>query len=224
MATKVDIVNLALSGLGSKQTIQDIESDQSVEARTARLHYSVALLTCLSYANWSFATTWATSAKLADDPPGDWAYMYAQPANNVKVIEIIDSLNSRRNRPAKFVKANHNGQIVYLTDTEAPVWRYVFKNENPATYTPQFVDALAAQLSSRMAMPLTRKVDLVKSAQDTYARLIEIADAADANDQMTLEEPDFTAPWLEARGYADSSQRFLYTDADGNIQEMVGKL
>jgi len=226
MATKVEIVNMALSSLGSKQTIQDIDSDQSVESRTASLHYESALKTALGFnaTPWSFATTWATSALLSDDPPGDWSYMYAMPADAVRIIEIIDTLDSRRNRPAKYTKANYEGQLVLLTDTESPVWRYVFLNDTPATYTPEFVDALAAQLAMRMAMPLTRKRELREAARVEYANLINIASAADANEQTVNEEPDYMAPWFEDRGYDQSSRRFLYTDADGNIQEFEGSL
>lgn len=224
MASKVDIVNMALSVLGSKQTIQDIESDQSTEARTADLHYENALKTALAFSNWSFATTWATSALLSSDPPGDWAYMYAAPANLVRMIEIIDSLDSRLNKPSKFTKANYQGQLVFLTDTKSPTWRYVFLNDTPATYSPEFVDALAAQLAYRLAMPLTRKLDLQVRAQEQYRNLISAAAAADANEQTLNEEPDYTAVWHEARGYDESSRRFLYTNADGDIQEFVGKL
>lgn len=224
MASKVDIVNMALSILGSKQTIQDIDSDQSTEARTANLHYEPALTTTLEFANWSFATTWGTSALLSADPPGDWAYMYAWPANAVKIIEIIDTLDSRMNRPAKFTKANYNGEVVLLTDTKSPTWRYVFLNDTPATYTSKFVDAFAAQLAYRLAMPLTRKSDLRAAAQETYGVLIKEASAADANDQTLNEEPDYTAPWFEDRGYEQSSRRFLYTNADGDIQEFEGSL
>lgn len=222
--SKVDIVNMALSVLGSKQTIQDIDSDQSTEARTANLHYENALKTALSFSNWSFATTWATSALLSDSPPDDWAYMYAMPANAVKVIEIVDTLDSRLNKPAKFTKANYGGQLVLLTDTKSPTWRYIYLNEIPGTYSPEFVDALAAQIAYRLAMPLTRKLDLQVRAQEQYKNLISAAAAADANEQTLNEEPDYTAPWHENRGYDESSRRFLYTDADGNIQEFVGNL
>jgi hypothetical protein len=224
MASKVDIVNMALSSLGSKQTIQDIDSDQSTEARTSALHYDQALLTCLEASDWSFATTWATSALLTASPPDDWAYMYAMPSNVVKMLGIVDTLDSRVNRPAKFRKTNYEGQLVLLTDTVSPVWRYIYHNDTPATYTSQFVDALAAQLAYRLAMPLTRKLDLQKMAFETYTQLIRQAAASDANEQTLNEEPDYTAPWFEDRGYDQSSRRFLYTDSDGDIQEFAGSI
>lgn len=224
MASKVDIVNMALSILGSKQTIQDIDNDNSTEARTARLHYENALKTALEAANWSFATTWNTSALLSASPPDDWAYMYAWPANAVRITGIIDTLDSRMNRPAKYTKSNYNGELVLLTDTKSPTWRYVFLNDTPATYPAKFLDALAAQLAYRLAMPLTRKADMREAARQTYATLIREASASDANEQTLNEEPDYTAPWFEDRGYDQSSRRFLYTDSDGNIQEFVGNL
>lgn len=224
MASKVEIVNMALSSLGSKQTIQDIDSDQSTEARTANLHYVPALTTLLEAADWSFATTWDTSALLTQDPPDDWSYMYAWPANAVRIIGIVDTLDSRMNKPAKYRKANYSGQVVLLTDTVSPVWRYVFLNDSPATYTAKFVDALAAQLAYRLAMPLTRKADLRQAALETYGILVREASAADANEQTVNDEPNYMAPWFEDRGYDQASRRFLYTDADGDIQEMVGNL
>lgn len=223
MTTKVEICNMALSSLGSKQTIQDIDADTSTEARTCKLHYDQALLTTLEAAHWSFATKTNTSALSSATPPGDWSYMYAWPANAVTIIEIVDGYAGRTSYPKKFKKHTYNGAKVLLTDTESPTWRYVYLNTDPTTYTAGFVDALAAQLAARLAMPLTRKPELRAQALQDYVRLVAAASSRDANESTDNVEPDYTAEWLTDRGY-DSGKTILAVDASGDITEIPGSM
>lgn len=223
MASKVDICNMALTNLGSKQTIQDLAADTSTEARTCNLHYDQALLTVLEAANWSFATTTGTSALLSATAPADWSYMYAWPALAVRIIEIVNGFAGRTSRPLKFKKTIYNGQKVLLTDTSSPTWRYVFENTDPTLYSAAFIDALSAQLAARIAMPLTRKLDLRAKALADYYKLVGVASAQDANESTINTEPDYTAEWFTDRDY-DSGNTILTVDADGNIAEIPGRL
>lgn len=222
MSTKVEICNMALSSLGSKQTIQDIDADTSTEARTCRLHYDQALLTLLESAPWSFCTKTATSAVIANGPD-DWTYMYAWPDAAVKIIEIINSYGSRSTYPLKFKKTIYGGQKVLLTDTESPTWRYVYLNTDPTTYTGAFTDALIAQLAARVAMPLTRKDSLRDRAMKDYLRLQAAASSSDANEATDNIEPDYTAEWLSDREY-NNGKGVLVVNADGTISEIPGAM
>lgn len=223
MTSKVDICNLALSSLGSKQTIQDIDSDESVEARTCRLHYDQALHTTLAARDWAFATKDNTSARITTYEPADWNYVYAWPAKAVRIVGIVDPLGSRRLTPRKFRTITYSGNRVLLTDTEAPVWRYVYENTDSTTYSPAFIDAMVAQLSSRIAMPLTRKESLRESALKLFQQLIAGAATVDANEGFDGDEPAYTAQWFDDRGYSGAST-IRAVDADGNIIEIEGKL
>lgn len=223
MASKVEICNMALSSLGAKQTIQDLDDDNSTESRTLLLHYDTALDTCLSYSDWSFARTFATSALLSASPPDDWLYMYAEPANFIRMIQIVDEYGNRMTKPRKFQRSMYDGARVILTDTETPVWRYVYRNTDPVTYSPEFTDALAASLASRVAMPLTRKRELREAALVDYARLIGMAAAKDANDSQDRDEPRYMPEWFTDRGYNDEDT-VLRTNADGSITEIPGSL
>lgn len=223
MASKVEICNMALSSIGSKQTIQSLDTDNGVEAGTLKLHYDQALQTALVYTNWSFATKTATSALLSADPPTDWIYMYAEPANMLRIIEIVDAVGNRLTKPRKLKRTVYDGQRVILTDTESPVWRYIYNNTDPVTYSPMFIDALVASLASRVAMPLTRKRELRQEALADYVRLISAAAADDANGNTDNDEPRYMPEWLDARGYS-SSDPILRVGADGTIQEIPGNL
>lgn len=222
MATRTEIANLALSMLGSKATIQDIDDDNSVEARQARLHYDQALKRVLAASAWTFSTTWATSALHASDPPGDWTYMYAMPADALKILGVVDTAGRVR-APVPFTRAMYNGQQVLLTDHESPVWRYIFVNEDPVTYSPEFIDALVASLAARLAMPLTRKRELAKDASDQYELAVRRASAADANENNQNGEDEYKPEWHEARDYNPYDSVYT-TDADGNIIEIPGSL
>lgn len=198
MATKVSICNMALSLLGSKSTIQNIDDDTSTEARVCKTHYDQALETCLSYADWSFATKTATSALMSADPPGDWAYAYAYPADCIRLTEIIPAAGRQSDRKP-FEIATISGQRVILTDEESPTWRYVYRNTNPALYSPPFVDAMVAQLAYRISMQLTRKIDLMKMARESYYAMIAAAAAHDANVNAEIKEDELVVAWHEDR-------------------------
>jgi len=223
MASKVEICNMALSSLGSKQTIQDLDSDNSTESRTLNLHYEAALLTCLSYADWTFATKTATSALLSADPPGDWLYMYDEPADFVRMIGIVDEYGNRMQKPRKFQRAVYDDQRVILTDTESPTWRYIYNSGDTALFSPEFVDALAASLASRVAMALTRKRELREAATADYVRLISMAAAKDGNDSQDNDEPRYLPEWFTNRDYNDQDT-ILQVRADGTISEIPGSL
>lgn len=222
MSSKVEIVNLALSSLGAKSTITDLDSDASVESRQASLHYEQALKKALTASYWSFATTWGTSALLSASPPKDWTYMYALPANCLRVLGVVNAAG-RVKKPKPFQRASYNGQIVLLTDTESPVWRYVFFNEDATTYSPEFVDVVAAALAARLAMPLTRKRELAKEAAAAYKTAVAIASAADANENNQNGDPDYVPEWFQERGYNDGNTVYT-TDADGDIVTIPGNL
>lgn len=195
--SKVQICNLGLSAIGSKAQIQSID-ELSNEAKVCKLHYDQALETTLVDADWSFATTTATSAVLTADPPGDWSYMFALPANCLRVIEIVKTLG-RTSPPLPFVRHIHEGQPVLLTDIEEPVWRYIYNNVDPSLYSPKFVSALSLQLATRLAMPITRKVEIRDDMSKQYRLAKMSASLTDATENSQNGEPEKTVEWLTTR-------------------------
>lgn len=198
MANTVEICNLALSSLGSKSTIQSLE-EASVEARQCKLHYNQARDTVLAASTWSFATKTDTSALLVSNPPGDWTYAYAEPADLVKMHRIVSEIG-RIEPPLPYERGILNGQRVLFTDTWSPVWRYITNSGATGTYSPAFVNALVAQIAMRLAMPLTRKPDLRMAAAKDYAIAVREAIAVDANENSENGEPDYAPEWLVERG------------------------
>lgn len=195
--SKVQICNLALSAIGSKAQIQSID-ELSTEAKVCKLHYNQALATALVDADWSFATTTAGSAVLTDDPPGDWTYMHAEPANCLRIIEIVKTLG-RTTPPLPFKRHVHDGQRVVLSDTETPIWRYVYDNTDPALYSPQFSAALVLQLATRLAMPITRKKDIRDDMSQQYRLAKMTASITDAKENSANGEPEKTVEWISDR-------------------------
>ncbi len=195
--SKVQICNLALSALGSKAKIQAL-TEESKEAQACNLHYTPALRTILEDVDWSFCSATATSALSSDDPPDDWTYMYAEPANSAKVREIVNELGRTRD-PIPFARHIHNGQRMLLTDWEAPTWRYTLENDDPTTYSGAFVEAFKYLLAANIAMELTRKPEIAEAMSKQYRLAKQNANTNDANEIHENGEPEKTIEWIDIR-------------------------
>src|SRR4051812_42442865 len=86
----VDIVNLALSHLGDKANVSSISPpDQSVQAQHAARYYDHVRDGLLESFAWKFALRRATLALRADISIGSWAYVYAEPNNCLRIVNIL---------------------------------------------------------------------------------------------------------------------------------------
>lgn len=92
MASAVDIVNTALAHIGDAATVSSISpAEGSAQARHGARFYPIARDELLAMHNWTFATKRATLAALDVTEPSSWTYAYAEPADLLKVIAVLDS-------------------------------------------------------------------------------------------------------------------------------------
>lgn len=198
--SKVMICNLALSAIGDKSRIQSL-SEASPQAAECNLHYDQCLRLVLEDVDWSFCSVTATSALLAATPPDDWTYMYAEPANSVKVREIVNALGRVRD-PIPFARHYYatNAQRVLLTDFEDPTWRYTRYIDDPIIYSTKFVECLSYMIASKISMALTRKGELSEAMSKMYLRSKMEAAVTDGNEIHQNGEEPRAVEWIEARG------------------------
>lgn len=150
MATsKTQICNLALSKIGEER-IQDIDESGSENARVCKLHYEGALRSLLRMAPWGFATTRAQLTRSTTAPAFGWSYQFPLPTNYIQVLEAND-VDLSLYEPEDFVI--EDGHV--LSDATTCKIRYVYFNDNAATFPEDFVEALSCWLGSKIAVPLT---------------------------------------------------------------------
>jgi hypothetical protein len=180
MASDVEIVNLALSHLGSTARINSLTED-SEEAHHARLVYAKARDALLRGHAWRFATSYQTLASLGD-PPTHWDYSYQYPNNCLRALEIVTLVEGDDPVPFEVALAPSGDSRVILCDLPQAQLKYIARVTNPNLYDPNFVVALSWLLAVELAAPLTGDKERMQLVTDTYQRAVSAAAALDANE------------------------------------------
>ena len=178
MASEVDIVNLALSHLGDAATVASINPpDGSAQAEYGQRFYPIARDSLLEMHDWGFATKRVLLAQVTN-PSAQWAYCYAQPADLINTISVLDAnatddtavgvtfptawgegplVNGGGYTPQPFqLESSAQGADVIYTNQAGAALRYVARVTDPTRFSPLFVETLSWSLASMMAGPVIK--------------------------------------------------------------------
>jgi hypothetical protein len=158
ITTQTDVANYALTKI-NVGTIEDIDSTTDNASVLCKLFYDDALEYCLREDEWVFAIIREDSLVSATAGNG-YDYAYSLPADCILPLDFEDG--------GEFMKEG----IVIYTDVENPTLRYVFKNTNPAQWTPEFRELVALRLAQLVAYRLTQDASRATMVYQEYmARL-----------------------------------------------------
>jgi hypothetical protein len=203
MSSETDLVNRALSRLGTRAIIADL-SESSTEARTARIWYEATRDAMLRAHDWNFARRRVALAQLGSPPSGlpveykgGWCHRYALPRDCLRLLRLAGSRSAAS--PAFEISGDAVGGAV-LCDVPAAEAVYTERVTDPGRFDSGFAAALVDQLAAHMAYPITQKTEVaVRLAQMARVSLDE-ARALDSNEghprAWATGEPDY----IEARG------------------------
>lgn len=199
MADQISICNMALAEI----VAAPIESlnERSLEARETGRYYNQGLNSLLKSHPRGFATRRATLAATINARLGEWAASFAMPTDVARPIKVM---------PASTISGIQNwwiddritgvdyvieDAILYCSVTD-PVLAITTIAIRAAAFPAKFVDALALELASRIAMPIKKsremKGDLLKQAEVAKQRAV----ADDMNRQPINDE------WVDEVGLA----------------------
>ena len=156
MADTVSICNLALTHIGSKNTVSAVfPPEKSNEARQCNKVYKDARDYVLRAHQWGFAKSQVILADLGD-PPTNWLYKYKYP-NNCLLARKIVSASGRDGDPVPFeVRMDTDGITkVILCDVEDAELVFTIRATNVASYDPMFIVALSWWVAFMLSGPLT---------------------------------------------------------------------
>ena len=204
--SKTEIANQALGYLGTGQQIQNLDTDQTAEARAARRFYTSTLESLLEDYSWNWSTVWAVLEIVQIKPNREWLYSYRVPNDCLffqriwngshvddekSVVRYVMSNDASgplilTNWGPGFSCTTTNGVTTYtVTDT---CWQtlvqYTQRNPNAeAQMPPLFRDGFALTLASNMApmLPGIGSVDLRQKCLQEAALKLGRAIARDAN-------------------------------------------
>jgi len=194
-ASDTAIANLALSHLGNKDSLSDIETDTSREAEVCRIFFDTVRDEMLRQFPWPFATKFAELSEVEEepDPPDEWGYSYRYPSDCLYIRRILSGArnDSRATREPYKIGVDGTGKLIY-TDLESAVVEYTFRNEDPTDYPDDFTMALSYRLASYMAPQLTQgdPFALRDFCLKMYALSVSAANAAAFNEEQPDEPPD----------------------------------
>lgn len=192
------IANAALEQIGAKSGIQNL-NENSVEAKACKFWYEFCRVHVLEAYNWGFARKRLALAASSDDPPeGVWSYRYQYPVDCLRAREIENPLGPTADAIPFTIEETSDGSAKsILTNAEEAKLVYTRDVQQTSLFPAHFIDTLAAQLASRIALKLTGKRTIRDDMQKLYAGLLTVAPAHDANE--AVEDKPREAEWIRAR-------------------------
>lgn len=197
--SKTQIANLALSHLDSEDVIENVDTEQSNEAKTARVWYDPARRQALTEYDFHFARKRLALASHNEDPPADWTFRYQYPADCVQERFIENPLG--RNKPPipMLVEQAGDGTLSIVTDQDGAVLVYTRNQEDVTFFTPYFDLALSYLLAHYMSGKIAGKAAYKERTINAYNVAAATGASIQANASAKAMEAPPLASWHQER-------------------------
>lgn len=176
--TITDIFNRALAMIGHDRYIV-AGVTTSTEYIRCNLEWDGARIAILSARDWNWLvqeTALMQGAESLDDYSNAPEYVYDRPDDIIRLIGVYDG----NNRRVPYRTANGN---IYATVDEAK-FRYIADNEVPDEWPSAIVDAVCAELASRIGLAMSangKVVGAMKQLRENYFNQAVEHDACEQN-------------------------------------------
>lgn len=190
--TVEDVANMAL-GILVEAPIESLDDDNKA-ARLLNLHYETTRQSELTKQAWSFAIFRSEVERDPDAPTSsEYRYGYAIPDDALRVLPLTDTGEASGIR----IPWKQEGGLI-LTNYESPrLVRYIGNLTDPGDWNALFVEALAARLAMKIAMPLTQKSSILQGAKVVYDEAVAEARRINAIESSSIAG---SVSWSEYRG------------------------
>lgn len=184
--SKNTIVRLAFDHLASRGAhVENIDTEDSVEARRGKLWYDIARREALVDFNWRFARKReALSVSPVAAPTVEWGFRYKMPADALAPRYIENLLGPVADAVPYKVEVVDDGTETILTDLENPTLVYTFDQQSESSFTPHFVICLSYLLAHYLAPPTTGKKDFKTMMAQAYYGKLRLAGASEGNQEQ----------------------------------------
>lgn len=197
MASRIDIINVALTRLGENRILELDEGTKPAEEVSAV--YDSILESELMDNRWGFATKRASIAALAAAPAWGYARQFAFPADCLSI---------------QYVNGQSVTSLDYLRTSDAPIWKiegtsivtdlaspiqiiYTARVENPDEWDAGFRKVMAIKIAETVCIALTNDKSLRDRLTQEYEFAIRTARQNSAIQSPPQELRD--SSWLLAR-------------------------
>ena len=198
MPTKTEIANKALFRLGQGQAIQNVETDQSVEAGYIRTFYESARQEVLRQHTWGFAKGFRELVQTANEPRSRFfSFQFKYPNDVLRIIEIERATDNENVIQFERGFDNRSGDPVILTNVSDPVAIVTEDITKEKLFDPMFADALAYRLAIDIAPLVTSDTTKQELMVQFLQRVIEQAKAVSSEESESRDRPQ--ADWIKGR-------------------------
>lgn len=143
---------------------------------------------------WNCAVKRVVLSPDAEPPAFDWAFQYTLPGDFMRVLSVGES-------GIEDSFAIESGKL--LCDDSVLLLRYVWRNENPATWDDMLVWGMTVSMKAAMAYGITASASLSSVVEDELKMVLKQARAVDGQDGTPETLGD--SPLLRARMSGGSS-------------------
>lgn len=201
MASKTEILNMALSHLGISKDVANIDTEQGSEEATAgRRFYDIARDYTATRIAWPFLAKLAALALIEKTPNSEWAFSYRYPSDCKYMKRILSGIrNDSRQTRSPYKIAQDTGGLVIFSDVENAELEYSVVADNPQLYSSDFTLAFSQYLGVLMAPRVTKgdQFNLAAKTLELFRLTVSQAQARALNEEQVEEEPD--AEFIRAR-------------------------
>lgn len=176
------IYNMVLDRLAEESVLGP--ADKKAVTRWLNRNYPIQRDALLQQHTWNFAMRRARLAADLQKPEFEWAYQYNLPTDCIRCLPLTED-GTRNGRPVPYVV---EGLHILTNHTPPVLCRYVRREENPALYSPAFVNVLAQILAANAAHWVTGKQSLAKELSGSVAGMTTNAQILDSLEGLP-EEP-----------------------------------
>lgn len=185
MASKVQIINRALSNLGARGIVSPDENTKN--SNIMRDYYDDSLRSVLSQCLWTFATKRVLLNQLAKDPA--WTtfelnYVYQRPSDCIRIFGRNDTTAILREESDEILSDSADLGILY-----------VFFQEDTTKFSASFVDAFADKLASDAAFIVLNSSTKAITLLEKFNK-ITLPNAMSENAQISTPETPDDNDWL----------------------------
>lgn len=172
MASKVDIINQALTKLNAKRITS--LNDGTKNASDAQAVYDTVLDEVLSAFPWNFSTRRVKLARLSGEPVYGYDFQFRIPSEP-KVLHIWEAVTDTETKIKSYViEGDDEGQLL-LTNYNVIYIKYSSRVIDTERFSPWMVESLATRLAAELAYPITGKQKIAEAQSSSYLFKIQIA-------------------------------------------------
>lgn len=197
MATKIVIINRAMTKLGADRLMS--ETDSNAQSRAIEAVYDGVLENLLRIHRWSFAIRRAQLAALTGDTVYGYQYQYQLPADCLRIDAVSDVPHQEWHYGyhMPFPRYQVEGRKI-LTDMEAPIYlRYGARIDDPSHYDSAFAEAFACALAVEICEAITQSSTKKQAALQSYDLAIKQARLASAIERPPIQQQETS--WYTSR-------------------------